>query len=100
MTEVGGTSIDVARPVGAPAYIYGASTAWMKFPEGILPSATYTLLYVARYNGPSKQRIFTGVSLNWLSGFYNLKIGVAYHGDSCGWITPTPATDSASIVVR
>ena len=96
VTEVGGTSIDVARPVGAPAYIYGASTAWMRFPEGILPSATYTLLYVARYNGPSQQRIFNGVSLNWLSGFHSLKIGVAHHGASCAWITPTPATDSAS----
>ena len=90
MTEVGGTSIAVARPVGAPAYVYGASTAWMKFPEGILPSAAYTLFYVARYNGAAKQRIFQGLASNWLSGFHNidsLKIGVAFHS-SCGWITP------------
>jgi len=88
VTEVGGTGIAVARPQGAPAYIYGASTAWMRFPVGILPSADYTLLYVARYNGGSRERIFQGVSTNWLSGFHLEKAGVAYHGDvDCEWIT-------------
>jgi hypothetical protein len=103
VTEVGGT-ISVARPVGAPAYVQGASTAWMKFPPGILPSAQYTLFFVARFNGltrvsgwPIRSRIFQGVNINWLSGFggHNLgdtaehfePAGVAYHG-SCGWITP------------
>jgi hypothetical protein len=100
VTEVGG-SISVARPVGAPAYIYGDETASMKFPEGILPSAQYTLFFVARFNGltrisgrPIRGRIFQGVNINWLSGFggHNLgdtaePAGVAFHGD-CGWITP------------
>jgi len=101
VTEVGGTSIAVARPVGAPAYIYGASTAWMKFPVGILPSADYTLFYVARYNGAAKQRIFQGLTSNWLSGFHNVdgvKIGVAHHG-SCGWITPTTSDSSDNWVL-
>jgi len=96
VTEVGGSSIAVARPVGAPAYIYGASTAWMKFPVGILPSADYTLFYVARYNGAAKQRIFQGLTSNWSSGFHNwgdVKIGVAHHG-SCEWITPTTSDSS------
>ena len=94
VTEVGGTtSIAVARPVGAPAYIYGASTAWLKFPVGILPSAEYTLFYVARYNGFVKDRIFNGVNTNWLSGFIISASGIpvaggAQHGDpNCGWIT-------------
>jgi len=94
VTDVGGTtSIAVARPVGAPAYIYGASTAWMRFPVGILPSADYTLFYVARYNGSVKKRIFNGVNTNWLSGFINSASGIpvagcAQHGDpNCGWIT-------------
>jgi len=104
VTEVGGSSIAVARPVGAPAYIYGASTAWMKFPEGILPSANYTLFYVARYNGAAKQRIFQGLTSNWLSGFHNsdfLKIGVAFHGSdsSCRWITPTTSDSSDNWVL-
>jgi hypothetical protein len=90
VTDIGGTSISVARPVGAPAYIYGAPTAWMKFPAGILPSAQYTLFYVARYNGAVKRRIFQGVDSNWLSGFHlstlGVATGVAIHG-SCGWMT-------------
>ena len=102
VTEIGGTTnISVARPVGAPAYIYGAPTAWLRFPVGILPSAQYTLFYVARYNGAAKQRIFQGLTINWLSGFHNidsLKIGVAYHG-SCGWITPATSDSSDNWVV-
>jgi hypothetical protein len=97
VTEVGGTSIAVARPVGAPAYVYGASTAWMKFPEGILPSAAYTLFYVARYNGAAKRRIFQGLTTNWLSGFYESRIGVSFHGIndvSCFWITPETSEGS------
>jgi hypothetical protein len=89
VTEVGGTSsISVARPVGAPAYVQGASTAWMRFPDGILPSAQYTLFYVARYNTnthTNTQRIFQGVSTNWLSGFHGGRSGVAFH--HCEWIT-------------
>jgi hypothetical protein len=89
VTDIGGTTnISVARPVGAPAYIYGAPTAWMRFPAGILPSAEYTLFYVARYNGAVRGRVFQGVGTNWLSGFHLSRAGVAHHG-SCEWITNT-----------
>ncbi len=91
VTEIGGTTISVARPAGAPAYIYGAPTAWMKFPVGILPSAQYTLFFVARYNGAIKGRIIQGVENNWFSGFHDFKAGVSFHNGSvpgqCGWIT-------------
>jgi hypothetical protein len=86
VTEVGGTSIAVARPVGAPAYVYGASTAWMKFPVGVLPSAAYTLFYVARYNGASQTRMLQGLTTDWWTGFH-FGVGTAYHG-ACLWITP------------
>jgi hypothetical protein len=93
VTEVGGTTaISVARPVGAPAYVQGASTAWMKFPVGVLPSVQYTLFYVARYNGVARRRIFQGISTNWFSGFHEGRAGGAYHGPNvptCFWITPT-----------
>jgi hypothetical protein len=97
VTDVGGTVISVARTLGAPAYIYGASTAWMRFPKGVLPSENYTLFFVARYNGESRNRIFQGVGSNWLSGFWNNKSGLAFHGKCppppcCLWITPS-ATD-------
>jgi hypothetical protein len=95
VTEFGG-SISVARPVGGAPYIHGETTDWIKFPSTILPSATYTLFWVARYNGPTKQRIFTGLNTNWLSGFHQhtsgLKLGVASHG-SCSWITQSVTTD-------
>jgi hypothetical protein len=81
--EIGGeSSIAVSRPVGAPAYVFGANTAWMIFPDGILPSPNYTLFYVARYNGPSKGRIFQGVHSNWLSGF-DLSLN-GFDFSSCG----------------
>jgi hypothetical protein len=90
VTEVGGTAITVARPVGAPAYVHGATTAWMKFPENILPSAQYTLFFVARYGtGPANGRLFYGLNTNWLSGFHADTRGAVYHG-SCAWITPPP----------
>jgi hypothetical protein len=89
--DIGGTTnISVARPVGAPAYIYGAPTAWMNFPAGILPSAEYTLFFVARYNGSVRGRIFQSSIIpgytNWILGFWNGRAGVAHH-DSCSWMT-------------
>ena len=90
VTDIGvAANISVARPVGAPAYIYGAPTSWMKFPAGILPSAEYTLFYVARYNGSVRGRIFQGVNFDWLSGFHFNKAGISYKGSSCIWITQT-----------
>ena len=90
VTDIAGTtSISVARPVGAPAYIYGAPTASMRFPAGILPpSADYTLFFVARYNGAVRRRIFQGINIHWLSGFWGGQAGVALHdGDRCSWMT-------------
>jgi hypothetical protein len=92
VTEVGGaTAISVMKGQGgAPSYVYGASTAWMKFPVGILPSAAYTLLHVARYNGNTKGHIFFGVNTAYfLSGFYFGRSGVCYHSHNCGSITQT-----------
>jgi hypothetical protein len=92
VTEIGGSSIAVARPVGAPAYVYGASTAWMKFPTGILP-ANYTLLYVARHNGPTRGRIFKGFDANAVLGFYQLSTMLLF---SCGKsLSATPAVPNS-----
>jgi hypothetical protein len=48
--------------------------------------APYTFIYVARYNGGTKRRIFASPSQNWLTGFYNGWVGVAHHN---AWITNT-----------
>jgi hypothetical protein len=96
---VGGSSgIAVARPSDSPSYIHGASTAWMKFPAGILPSAQYTLFYVARYTGQTRRRIFQGQTQSdaWISGFHGNRAGGAYHG-GCGW-TPSKACGSTCFV--
>ena len=96
MTEVGGTSIAVARPVGAPAYVYGASTAWMKFPVGILP-ATFTFVYVARYNGATRNRIFQGVDTNTVLGFYFQGRMLLYN---CGsFLSPTPDVPNSDWII-
>ncbi len=95
VTDFGG-SISVSRPLGGAPYIYGQTSDWIKFPAAILSSSSYTLFWVARYNGETRQRIFTGLNTNWLSGFHQhtsgLKIGVASHG-SCSWITQSYTTD-------
>ena len=103
VTDFGGSTISVARPVGAPAFIYGATTAWMKFPAQILPSADYTLFYVARYNGAARGRIFQGINTYWLSGFHDGNAGVAIHGceitpkidwHGCNWVMGTDRSNS------
>jgi hypothetical protein len=82
------------------------------FPASITPSSGYTLFTVARYNeivGGQYRRIFDSAvtpdvdsdsddspeGINWLSGFWGGKSGVAYHGDSPtssyqdrNWLTP------------
>jgi hypothetical protein len=65
----------------------------MKFPAGILPSAQYTLFFVARYNGATRRRIFQGISTNWLSGFWSNRAGLAYHTRDCRWITAFEGAD-------
>jgi hypothetical protein len=63
--------------------LYGAATAEINFPSAILPS-TYTLVALTRYNGTNKLRILDGQNINWLSGHWSGKSGVAYHR---GWLT-------------
>lgn len=71
--------------INGKAYIYGGTTSTVQFPSAILPS-TYTIFHICRYNGSSKARILTGTTVNWLSGFWGSKTGMAYHSDSTGWV--------------
>jgi len=66
-------------------YVYGSKTVGLKFPIEVFgKDDVYTMFYVARYNGPTKARIFDGTNKNWLSGFYGGTTGVAHHN---GWLT-------------
>jgi hypothetical protein len=82
-TTVTGT-INRSTERGVP-YLYGSTTAGIRFPTGILPS-TYTLFHVAKHNGPTRGRIFDGNLANWLSGFGVNASGLAYH---LGWVANT-----------
>ena len=62
-------------------YLTGSTSTNISFPQ-VLPT-NYTLFHICKYNGDKKKRIIQG-SENWLSGFYNGHMGVAYHRN---WIT-------------
>lgn len=64
----------------------GGTDAGIRFPVGVLP-ATHTLFHLSRYTGGARGRIFDGVGtlannstlVNWLSGFWSGKSGVAHN---------------------
>jgi hypothetical protein len=64
-------------------YLVGTIDSSIEFPTTILPEE-YTLITIAKYNGNNKGRIFSGIGSNWLSGFSDARVGVAYHD---GWLT-------------
>ena len=61
----------------------GTQTQGCRFPTDIYSNdATYTFVHVARYTSSSvRKRIFDGNDVNWLSGYWNGRVGVAYHED-------------------
>ena len=77
----GTVSISSSTLNGYPI-LEGSTAAGLRFPPGVLPS-TFTFFHVTRYNG-TEERIFDGVTSNWLDGFWDGNAGVAYHD---GWIT-------------
>jgi len=80
------TALHDGSTVGAQStfpVLYGDTSAELNFPSAILPS-TYTLIALTRYNGTNKLRILDGQNINWLSGHWSGKSGVAYHR---GWLT-------------
>ena len=58
--------------------ITGTTTSKIKFPAAILP-ATYTLFHVAKYNGATRDMIFSGNAQGWYSGFSGARSGLAFH---------------------
>lgn len=65
----------------------GTTLDGIRFASTLLPNAnTYTLFHMARYAANARARIFDGTPANWLSGFYQAKAPVAFHGGA--FITP------------
>jgi hypothetical protein len=65
-------------------FLFGSTTAGIRFPAAIVNSSGYTFIHLAKYNNGVKQRIFQGVTNDWASGFIGGKAGVAFHN---GYIT-------------
>jgi len=78
------TTAFTGTPLAGTNYIYGGTGDSLTWPTTILPT-TYTFFHVARHSGATRQRIFQGLTSNFLSGFHIGTSGVAYHE---GWITP------------
>jgi hypothetical protein len=78
------TTAFTGTPLAGTNYIYGGTGDSLTWPTAILPT-TYTFFHVARHSGATRQRIFQGLTSNFLSGFHIGTSGVAYHE---GWITP------------
>lgn len=78
-------------------FLWGGTGDGLTFPTAVMTTTSnHTLFHVARhYNptgAPTRARIFNGATLNWLSGFWSGRSGVAYHGapPNGGWLTPQP----------
>lgn len=79
------TTAFTGTPLAGTNYIYGGTGDSLTWPTAILPT-TYTLFHVARYSGANRQRLFQGVTTNFLSGFVSASAGVAFHGTA--YLTP------------
>jgi len=69
----------VDATTGLP-YVYGGVASSITLPFTWTTTTPYTFFHVAKYNGPAKKRIFQARTGNWLSGYFNGWVGVAYHG--------------------
>jgi hypothetical protein len=82
-------NIKISNDLNGKAYIIGGTGESMVFPE-IFLNNSYTMIYVAKYNGPNKGRIFDGLTrpntpfTNWLTGFWWGNVAKAHHNY---WIT-------------
>ena len=64
--------------------VYGDTNSSFIIPYNI-NTTSYTIVYMAKYNGNNKQRILTSRNdTNYVTGFYNGNEGVCYQGS---WIT-------------
>ena len=83
-------TIDGTPPTVSNDVIEGTSGTRIYFPKEILPKG-YTLFTIAKYNGPTRGKIFTTANTLWFSGFFGGQAGVTHHGS---WITNNTSVDS------
>ena len=85
-------------------YIYGNTSSGVRITNGWNNGGNYTFFHVTRYTGGSRNRIWQGLSGNWLSGHWASRRAVFYHE---GWLNSgsqgtldnwVQCTDSRSLV--
>ena len=84
VTSYSGTITVNAAGLGGRTYLSGDTSSSLTWPTSILPP-TYTLFHIAKYSDTvNQERILHGLTVDWLSGFHQGHVGVAYHN---GWLT-------------
>lgn len=84
------TSSSLLSGVGGNVILTGTTSTVIRWPTTLMTSS-YTFFHVTRYNSTiNKLRIFTSSNsgdTNWFSGHWDNKAGLAYHGDTAGFLS-------------
>jgi hypothetical protein len=64
--------------IASTTALTGTAATNVEFP--VIPHKNYTIVYVARYDGPRQAAIFQSPGHNWVSGFNQGKVGYVGHG--------------------
>lgn len=62
--------------------VQGSTTSTMQLLSNTQITDKYTLFTISRYSGANKQRIFTGINLNWLHGYWRGMSGINYKNEA------------------
>jgi hypothetical protein len=61
-------------------FVFGATNASLRDIPWPGKNRDYTFIHLAKYNGNTRRRIWTGIGNNWLSGFWNNGVGFYHEG--------------------
>jgi len=97
--SVRGSPVVVTSPAGTASssksfpVVQGGTGDGIQLGNAALAHDAYTWFSIARYSGAAKGRIFDGLGVNYLTGFIDVRSGIAYHGNSISynpgdWLTP------------
>jgi hypothetical protein len=78
--------------------VWGGTGENLTFDTSVINSNNYTLFHLARYVGPTRGRIFTTTSGNWLSGFHSGMTGIAHHNTYLTEASPSKASTSSWVL--
>ncbi len=79
--DMSDTKVPVFIKGGTDSTVDISGNAWVP------TNTSYTIIHLTKYNGGSRGRIWNGKTENWLSGFYNDKVGIHHNS----WLTISSA---------